>query len=156
MRAAFTLVEVVAAAAIASIAGIALLQMNSQSTFLFSRLSETAASAEMLSLVGNHADKRFNRTSKSLYDLLDQTYQIDNDELRKYLQNERIDYSERVIETVSFNSDTLEANATTGDAVTEKEIENAAAAPLIQFELLQVSIKQKDLHGAVLVARPLL
>lgn len=152
MRAAFTLVEVIAAAAIASIAGIALLQMNSQSTFLFSRLTETAGAAETLSLVGNHADKRFNHTTKSLYDLLGDTFDIQNDELRKLLQEQKYDYNENVVETVSLGSD---MNASVSEEYSEEDRADAANAPVIQFELIQVAIKRKGMHGAVLTARPL-
>lgn len=152
MRPAFTLVEVLAAAMIATIAGIALLQMNSQNLFLFSRLRQKASVSETLSLVGNHADSRFNHTTKSLYDLLDDTYEIENDELRKYLQDQKYDYSERVVATVSFNSDGMsEQNA----SFTDEEMQDAASAPLIQFELVQVGVKNKDEHGALLIARPL-
>lgn len=155
MRPGFTLVEVVAAAAIASIAGIALLQMNSQSIFLFSRLRETASAAELLSIVGNHADSRFNRTEKSLYDLLDGTYTIDNDELRRYLQRERISYTERLVDTIGLDGSTANVGDSPEMGQTQKELEDAAAAPIIQFELVQVVMKTKDLHGAILVARPL-
>lgn len=150
MRPAFTLVEVIAAAAIASVAGIALLQMNSQSTFLFSRLSETASAAEMLSVVGNHADIRYNRTTKSLEDLLGSSYVIENDDLRHYLKNTRIDYSERLVDTVGLDA---EEGMASQESVTQDELANAAAVPTIQFELLQVGFKQKALHGAVLVIR---
>jgi len=153
MRPAFTLVEVIAAAAIASLAGIALLQMNSQSMFLFSRLKETSAMSEKLSIVGNHADKRFNHTSKTLYDILGGTYEIENDELRKYLESRKFDYSERVVETITFGGE--DSGETEEDAYTQKAMEDAAAAPLIQFELVQVGIRDEDEHGAVLMARPL-
>ena len=140
MRPAFTLVEVLAAAMIATIAGIALLQMNSQNLFLFSRLTQKASVSETLSLVGNHADSRFNHTTKSLYDLLDNTYEIENDELRKYLQDQKYDYSERVVATVSFNSEGMsEQNA----SFTDEEMQDAASAPLIQFELVQVGVKTR-------------
>lgn len=152
MRPAFTLVEVIAAAAIASIAGIALLNMNSQSMFLFSRLKETAETAETLSLVGNHADKRFGHTTKSLYDLLDNTYDIQNDVFRKWLQDQKYDYNEHVVETVSFGSD---MNGSDLQEFSQDDVADAANAPVIQFELIQVAIKREGMHGAVLTARPL-
>jgi len=152
MRPAFTIIEVVAAAAIAAIAGVALLQMNSQSTFLFGRLSETSQVSETLSLVANHADRRLNKTTKSLYDLLGSAYRIENDELRKYLQNEKYDYFEHTVRTVSLGSDMTEEEE--GEGLSEKELEDAAAAPVIQFELIQVGIRNDKVHGAMLTARP--
>ena len=58
-------------------AGIALLQMNSQSTFLFSRLKTTSTISEVLSLVGHHADIRFNHSTKSLDDILNRPVVLD-------------------------------------------------------------------------------
>lgn len=152
MRSGFTLIEVVAAAMIATIAGIALLQMNSQSGFLFSRLTEKAAAAERLSIVGNHADPRFNHTTKSLYDLLGGMYAIENDELRRYLEKEKFDYSEQKIETAGFDTDAMPE---VGEQINDAQLQDAAAAPVIQFELMQVGIKNSSTHGAVLVVRPL-
>lgn len=152
MRFGFTLVEVVAAAAIASLAGLALLQMNSQSTFLFGRLSNTSAVAETLSLVGNHADTRFMRTTKSLYDILDGTYNIENDEFRRFLQNEKYEYDEKRIATAGFDSSGMPK---IGETVSGAQLENAAAVPVIQFELIQLTIRKEDLHGSILTVRPL-
>ena len=156
MRSGFTLVEVIAAAAIAAIAGIALLQMNSQSMFLFSRLVETSEVSETLSLVGNNADKRFNHTTKSLYDMLGDRYPIENDALRKYLQEKKYDYSEKVVETITFGADDMgEPGDGAEETFTDEEVQDAAAAPIIQFELVQVAIRDDRTHGAVLLARPL-
>lgn len=153
MRSAFTLIEVVAAAAIASIAGIALLQMNSQSTFLFSKAKQTAMVAERLSIVGNHADARFAHTTKSLYTILGDTYRIENDDLRKWLDAQRIDYEERLVDTIRFDSD--DDGSGSDEPMTYEEEADAAAAPVLQFELIQVSMKQDEDHGAVLITRPL-
>lgn len=152
MRRAFTLVEVVAAAAIASIAGIALLQMNSQGMFLFSRLKERSAVSETLSIVGNHADKRFDHKDKTLYDLLDNTFKIENDELRKVLEKDKYAYSERVVDLITFDETSTDDSM---EDLTLEDMENASEAPAIQFELIQVTIRNGDEHGAVILARPL-
>lgn len=152
MRRAFTLVEVVAAAAIASIAGIALLQMNSQGMFLFSRLKERSAVSETLSIVGNHADKRFDHKDKTLYDLLDNTFKIENDELRKVLEKDKYAYSERVVDLITFDETSTDDST---EDLTLEDMENASEAPAIQFELIQVTIRNGDEHGAVILARPL-
>lgn len=153
MRSAFTLIEVVAAAAIASIAGVALLQMNSQSSFLFTRAKQTAMVAERLSIVGNHADARFAHTTKSLDTILGDTYSIENDDFRKWLDTQRIDYEERLVDTIRFDSGD---DGSGGDeALTYEEEADASLTPVLQFELIQVSMKQGEDHGAVLVTRPL-
>lgn len=152
MRSAFTLVEVLIAAAIASIAGVALLQMNSSNTLLFTKLKGLSKISEELALVGAHADKRFNKSSKSLYDILDRSYEIDNDDFRKYLKSKKYDYTETLVDTIRFEGSDL---AEEDETMTDQDMENAAGAPLIQFELIKVMIKDKTTHGAILKVRPL-
>ena len=151
MRSAFTLVEVLVATAIASIAGMALLKMNSNYTFLFSKLQKSSTMSEKISLVGHHADIKYNRTTKSLYDILNKTYEIDNDEFRKYLKDQKFDYKERLVATITFG----EEEATQEEFSMDDSEGTSAAAPLVQFELMQISIKNKEEQGVILQARPL-
>ncbi|MEA1918825.1 MAG: prepilin-type N-terminal cleavage/methylation domain-containing protein [Campylobacterota bacterium] len=151
MRSAFTLVEVIAATAIASIAGLALLQMNSNYAFMFSKLKQSSTMSEQISLIGNHADSKYHRTSKTLYDILDRTYTIDNDDLRKYLKDKKFDYNERLVATISFGEEEMEEEEfSMGDSQ-----ETSAAAPIVQFELIQVSIKNSETQGMILHTRPI-
>jgi len=151
MRPAFTIIEVIAAAMIAALAGVALLQMNSQSMFLFERVRDSALSGELSVLAGNHADVRFHRTSKSLYDLFGDSYTIDNDVLRKKLQDEKFDYEETLIDTIVL--DTAGMQSETNATWTDQTMEASAAAPVIQIELVQVTLKNAARHGAIIVAR---
>ncbi len=151
MRHAFTLVEVIAATAIASIAGMALLQMNSNYAFLFSKLQKVSTMSEKISIIGNHADTKYNRTTKTLYDILDRTYTIDNDDLRKYLKDQKYNYKERLVATITFGEEEIEEDEfSMGDSQ-----EVSTAAPLIQFELIQISIKNDSEQGMILQTRPL-
>ncbi len=151
MRTAFTLVEVIAAAAIASIAGIALLQMNSNYIFLFSKLQKVSTMSEKISIIGNHADIKYNRTSKTLYDILDRTYTIDNDDFRKYLKEQKFDYNERLIATITFGEENMQEEEF---SMSDSE-ETSDIAPIIQFELMQISIKNNSEQGMILQTRPL-
>ena len=151
MRNAFTLVEVIAATAIASIAGMALLQMNTNYAFLFTKLQKVSTMSEKISIIGNHADTKYNRTSKTLYDILDRTYTIDNDDLRKYLKDQKYDYKERLVATITFGEEEIEEEAfSMGDSQ-----EMSADSPLIQFELIQISIKNDSEQGMILHTRPI-
>jgi prepilin-type N-terminal cleavage/methylation domain-containing protein len=150
MRSAFTLIEVITAAAIASIAGMALLQMNSNYAFLFTKLQKVSTMSEKISIVGQHADLKYKRTTKSLYDILDRTYEIDNDELRKYLKDQRFDYNERLVATITFGE---EGESEEEEFSMDDTQESPAVAPLIQFELLQISIKNKKEQGMILHTR---
>jgi prepilin-type N-terminal cleavage/methylation domain-containing protein len=149
MRSGFTLVEVLVATVIATVAGAGLLQMNSNYTKLFTHIQEKSLSSETVSLIGLHADIKYNKTSKTLFDILDKTYEIDNDDLRKYLKDQKFDYSEHLVETITFGEDGEEE-----EAFSMGESEDVSAlAPVIQFEIIEVSIKNKDLRGSILHVR---
>jgi prepilin-type N-terminal cleavage/methylation domain-containing protein len=149
MRNAFTLVEVLVATVIATVAGAGLLQLNSNYTHLFSRITEKSLSSEIVSLIGLHADLKYNKTTKSLFDILDKTYEIDNDDLRKYLKDQSFDYSEHLVETITLGEeDITEEEFSMGDSN-----EVSALAPVIQFELIDVVIKNKQMQGSILHVR---
>ncbi len=149
MRSAFTLVEVLVATVIATVAGAGLLQLNSNYTYLFSQIKEKSVSSEVVSLIGLHADIKYNKTTKSLYDILDKTYDIENDDLRKYLKDQSFDYTENLVETITFgDEDSEEEEFSMGESE-----EVSALAPIIQFELLDIVIKNKQLRGSILHVR---
>ncbi len=152
MRFGFTLVEVLIATVIASVAGLALLKANSSNTHLFTKLTGYSQASEELSLVGIHADKRFNHTTKSLYDILDKKYDVVNDDLRKYLKSTKYAYNETLVDTISFGEEEAEEKSAASET---PDTDGATSAPLIQFELIKVSIKNDSLHGAILKVRPL-
>jgi prepilin-type N-terminal cleavage/methylation domain-containing protein len=147
MRGAFTLIEVLVATVIASIAGMALLQMNSNNMHLFKQIQYRSSNSEPISLIALHGDKKYNKTTKSLYDILDRTYEIKNDDLRKYLKDYRVDYSELLIETIKF--DESETEPETQEMTSQEE----ASAPIIQFELIQILAKTEQGQNAILTAR---
>lgn len=147
MRNGFTLMEVLVAVMIASLVGMALLQMNAQSIHLFDRLRQTTKMTEVTAVAAIHADKRFHKTDKTLYDLLDDSYDITSDEFRKFLKDHKYSYQETVLETVTFGEVEEAAAMTEEEAIAQEEA-------MIQFELIQVTIKDKLAHAALLIARP--
>ena len=147
MRSAFTLIEVLVATVIASIAGMALLQMNSNNTHLFKQIQYRSSNSESVSLIALHSDKKYNKTSKSLYDILDTTYDIKNDDLRKYLKDTKVDYNEKVIETITFG----ESESSEESEMMEEGM--STSAPVIQFELVQIVVKNQEGQNAILTAR---
>lgn len=149
MRSAFTLVEVLVATVIATVAGAGLLQLNSNYTNLFIKIKEKSVSSEVVSLVGLHADIKYNKTKKSLYDILDRTYEIENDDLRKYLKDQSFDYTENLVETITFGDEDFEEEEfSMGDSQ-----DVSALAPIIQFELIDVAISNEELRGSILHVR---
>ena len=154
MRPAFTLIEVLAAVAIASIAGIAMLKMNSANLFFFDKLKHYAQMQDVLSIAGLHGDVSYNRSDKTLYAILNPYYTIDNDELRRYLKSQTYRYEEQLIDTVAFDTDAL-ADEAPDREVDMTDIQNAAAAPLIQFELIRITLRDPVKHGSILQVRTL-
>jgi len=147
MRGAFTLIEVLVATVIASIAGMALLQMNSNNMHLFKQIQYRSSNSEPISLIALHGDKKYNKTTKSLYDILGKTYDIKNDDLRKYLKDYRVDYTEILIETIKFDESETEPEDD------EMMREEDASVPIIQFELIQILAKTDQGQNAILTAR---
>jgi len=156
MRAAFTLIEVLVATVIASIAGMALLQMNSNNIHLFKQIQYRSSNSETLSLIALHNDKKYNRTTKELFVILDDTYDITNDDLRKYLKDTKVDYSEKLIELITFGASTEE---TQDNTMHEQEMSMSSqeqmggVAPVIQFELIQIIVENDEGKNAILSAR---
>ena len=153
MRKGFTLIEIMVSVAISSIVGMALLSMNNNTIHLFTKLQNGSNIAEQLSLIGSHGDVKFNKTDKTLYDILNKSYQIDNDEARRYIENIKYTYNEKIIDTITFGEDGEEVEKSEEDAPNRDDLENQA--PLIQFELVQISIKNKKQKGYILQVRPI-
>ncbi len=158
MRAGFTLIEVLVATVIASIAGMALLQMNANNMHLFKQIQYRSSNSETLSLVALHNDIKYNRTTKTLFDILDNTYDITDDDFRKYLKDSKIDYTEKVLETITFGAS--ESETAQEPAVPKQEMPHAedvqmsTMAPVLQFELIQIVVKNDEGKNAILSARP--
>ncbi len=156
MRSAFTLIEVLVATIIASIAGMALLQMNANNTHLFKQIQYRSSNSEMLSLIALHNDVKYNKTTKTLDDILDNTYTIANDDLRKYLKETRIDYNEKVIELITFGAseeETPDVSMADQETTMAQDEQMSGVAPVIQFELVQIIVKNDEGKNAILTAR---
>ncbi len=152
MRSAFTIIEVVIAAFIATLAGVGLLQMNANYAFLFERMEHKSISSETLSLVGLHANIKYHKTTKTLEDLLDRTYEIENDDLRKWLGDTKLDYTEHLIETITLGEEELGGDF--GSYEMDESVERSVVAPVIQFELLEIHVEGETVRGSVLHVRP--
>jgi len=157
MRGAFTLIEVLAAVAIASIAGIALLKMNSSHLFLLGKLQNYSVINEVLAVGAMHNAVTYNRSDKTLYDLLEADYTIGNDDLRQYLKSQKYTYTETVADTITFDAGMFSSDMNASEEMEKSDNaaveEAAAAAPLIQFELVKITLKDGTRHGSILQIR---
>ena len=153
MRRAFTLVEILIAVAIASVVGLTVMKSSDNMMMLFSRLQHNATISEQLSIIGAHGDIKYNHTDKELYDLLRDTYAIRNDEFVKVLKNIKYRYDETVVETITLGEDgsmtsSLEQNISErmSDSMNDAMPEEA---PLIQFEMVGIYIKDSENKGFI-------
>jgi len=152
MRTGFTILEVMIAAMIAGVVGAALLQMNSNNLIFFDKLKRLSFTTEELSVAGMHADKRYTHSHKSLYDMIEGVYDVQNDDFRKYLKNEKYNYAETLVDIITIGDEAAEVDDENGAQDGE---DDTPGTMIIQFELIKVSIKEKEKHGALLIARPL-
>lgn len=150
MRRGFTLVEVLIAVVIVSIAGIALLKMNSANLFFFTKLKNYAQMQEVLAIAGLHGSNMYKRDDKSLYDILEPHYTIDNDDLRKYLDSQTYRYDESVVDTISLDSSTL-----SGDSAEQNATDDIGGGTTqqVQFQLVKIVLRNKQNHGSILQLR---
>ncbi|MEJ2500805.1 MAG: hypothetical protein P8Y65_06735 [Campylobacterales bacterium] len=155
MRSAFTIIEVLAAVAIATIVGAAMLKMNSSNLFFLGQLKQTSQVSEDLAVAALHADKRFNRDDKSLYDLMEGAYAIDNDDLRRYLKTQNYRYTESVADTISFDTGMMTGSEEDDNGNEAANVEAAAAVPMIQFELISITLASDKRHGSIMQIRPI-
>ena len=155
MRRGFTLVEVLVATVIAMIVGVALLKISSSNLQLFERLHVKSFEDEMISIAGIHGDPMLNRTTKTLYDILEDTYEITNDELRKRLKDTRYDYRESVVDTVIFGSPVENKNSDEIPFDSITDVETPENSPLIQFEIMHIQLKNSHFNDSILQVRSL-
>ncbi len=102
MAKAFTLVEIIVAVGIISIAGLGLLKTHSDNTKLISRMSTRYALQDDFSLILLNADLKYNGTSKDLFALVEKKFKIDNDELKSLLKAKSFKYSQKEFSNIKL------------------------------------------------------
>ncbi len=102
MRRAFTLVEVLVAVTIISVVVIGLLSSNATNAKLSKKLSNQYRHKEQFSIVLLNANERFHNREKSLYDFLATKFNIKNDELRRWLKEQKVSYIDKDFATVKI------------------------------------------------------
>lgn len=102
MKKGFSLIEVLIATVILSVVGIALLQMGSKNQKINRYIDQKSSIAHLASVVGFHHNINFNKTEKTLYDFLKSDYKIDNFDIKKMLEEQKVRYVEQKVATVDF------------------------------------------------------
>ncbi len=102
MRKAFTLMEVLVAVGIISVVVIGLLSSNSTNGKLSQRLSGQFHEKEQFSIILLNANENFHNTEKSLYDFLEKKFHIKNADLRRWLKEQKVEYTDKEFSQVKL------------------------------------------------------
>ncbi|MGE4294308.1 MAG: prepilin-type N-terminal cleavage/methylation domain-containing protein [Campylobacterales bacterium] len=94
MRSGFTLIEVLVAVAILSVAAAAILNLGIQSAKLGDRLKQKEALFAPMSVAALHGKTDHSNTNRTLESLLGGSYKIEHEGLKNYLKSREIHYQE--------------------------------------------------------------
>ncbi|MDR2034382.1 MAG: prepilin-type N-terminal cleavage/methylation domain-containing protein [Helicobacteraceae bacterium] len=137
MKRAFTLLEVVIATLIASIAAIAALNIGVQSSKIADQLTKRKAILAPLSIAALHGKSDFHNTEKTYESLLSGAYAIDHEGLKRYLQERSVFYTQELYGR--------------WEIALEEEIEGAE---LPRFEIIVKTIGAEGLEGRIYAVQP--
>ncbi len=116
---AFTLIEVLVSVVILSTVAVLLFEISTNSKNSFSYLSQKAGFTTLSSLALMHNDSKYHNSDKTLFEYIRYDFDIKDDELRKYLKEQKIHYfQEEFSEFSPFSEGDKEAIADTSE---EKE-----------------------------------
>jgi prepilin-type N-terminal cleavage/methylation domain-containing protein len=104
-RQGFTLLEVVIATLIGSIAAIAILNIGLQSSKLSSEIKKRDAISAPLSIAALHGKKDFHNLERTLESMLSGAYAIDHEDLKRYLQEHKALYTEEIVERYDITAE---------------------------------------------------
>lgn len=94
MKKSFSLVEILIAAAIISVVGLALLQSGANNTKLINYMNEKKEMRELFSIVLLNSNEEWHNREKRLYDFVEKKFNIDDDDIRRELKDIKIDYKD--------------------------------------------------------------
>lgn len=146
MRKAFTLVEVLIAAVLVSIAVIGLLQSSQNNLLLIDFAKKKKATNEIFSLILLNENEEWDKSDKDLYEFVKDKFDIKNDDLKTYLKNQKVLYTQEEANLIDLS----EAYA---DELLELENTNLQQIqellPKIQVDKVLISSKEHKVYGFV-------
>lgn len=143
MRKAFTLIEVIVATSILSIVALGLLQVHSSNTKLIERMSEKYHLQEEFSLVLLNSNQGWHNSNKSLFDFVSQNIQINNDKLKTWMKNYKVNYTDKEFSKIELLSKDIEQFSSILDGV---DIEKLPELKLV-VNKISMSTSQGGGHG---------
>ena len=145
MRKGFTIIEILISVVIISTLLTGLLRLTSNSTTYLNKIFNGANNRLLASIIGLNSNPVFNRSDKRLSDFLTK-YNIENSELRKYLNDEKFTYKEKSISKI-FIGDDANKSENEIDDISDSDMENKeedTSSIFIQLEFFKITISNKN------------
>lgn len=146
MRKAFTLVEVLIAAVLVSVVVVGLFQSSQNNLLLIDFAKKKEATNEIFSLILLNENEEWNRSEKDLYEFIKDKFDIKNDDLKTYLKNQKVLYSQEEANLIDLS----EAYAEKLLDIKDENLQNIQELlPKIQVDKLLISSKEHKVYGFV-------
>jgi prepilin-type N-terminal cleavage/methylation domain-containing protein len=138
---AFTLIEVLVSVVILSTVAVMLFEISTNSKNNFSFLSSKASFTTLASLPLMQNDIKYHNSDKTLFEYVKYDFDIKDDELRKYLKEQKVHYDQEEFTTFSpFDNKDENSNEDLEDENTEENIMKFA----IIFDKIIIRDKQNS------------
>jgi len=137
---AFTLIEVLVSVVILSTVAVLLFEISTNSKNSFSYLSQKASFTTLSSLPLMHNNPKYHNSDKTLFNYIRDEYEIKDDDLRRYLKERKIHYTQE--EFTAFSPFSDGDNDAIKDTTEEKE-QNMMDFTII-FDKIQIGGKQQS------------
>lgn len=122
MRKGFTLIEVLVAASIIAIVGLALLKTHSTNIKLINRMSGQYHVKDEFSLVLLNAQTKWDGSTKTLYDIISSKFTIKDDDTIKWLKKKKISYNQDELSSINLLETDLEDIVSSVDGIDKSDM----------------------------------
>jgi len=143
----FTLIEVLVSVVILSVVAVGLFDVSSKGKQNYIFLKEKTEFDRLSSLALMHNDqKKYHNKEKTLYDFIRYDYNIDDDDLRKYLKTKKVNYRHKEVSTFKPLDD--KASEEFKEEQAEEDPDAAEVASFITLTLVYEKITISDKHNS--------
>jgi len=144
MKKSFSLVEVLIAVALVSIAGLSLLETKINTTYTLGLIDNRLEINKVASLLFSKIDRELHKEEKTLEEFTKESYSIDDDELRNYFSEKEFLYLQRKIDFLYFADEDEMNKDSNYENYQESQLRNDEAKDQMQQGFLIEEIIIKD------------
>ncbi len=142
----FTLIEVLVSVVILSVVAVGLFDVSSKGKQNYIFLKEKTKFDRLSSLPLMHNDQKHHNKDKTLYDFIRYDYNIDDDDLRKYLKSKKVNYTHKEVSTFKPLDD--KASEEFKEEQAEEDPDAAKNQDFFSLTLVYEKITISDKHNA--------